>query len=566
MSDIQQLIEKYALQNAIKQKQAPQVGAVMGKLMGNHADLRSRSKEITPIIKEVVDSIASGDLAQWEERLNSIAPELIEELSVKKEVVKGLKELETNGKPVIMRFAPNPNGPPTMGSARGIVVNSEYAKRYGGTFIIRFDDTDPVTKRPMLDAYTWYLDDCEWIGAKPDKVIYASDRIPLYYEYARKLIEMGHAYVCFCGQGTFKTLKDSKTACLHRDISVEENLAQWEKMLAGGYDEKSAVLRIKTDIEHKDPAIRDWGAFRIVKKDHPRPEVGEKYAVWPLLDFESAIEDHELGITHIIRGKDLMDSETRQTYIYRYFGWEYPKTMHWGRVKMHEFGKFSTSQLRKDIEAGVYTGWDDPRLPTLRAIRRRGIRPETIRKFMLDLGIGETDISLSLDTLYAENRKLVDSEANRYFFVWDPVKIEIEGADATISTPLLHPADAKRGQRTINAGTSLYVCKDDLASASVGDKFRLKDLYNIEITSISPLTVAYIGTDIELVKSKQARIIHWAPIDGIPATVISPDGTYEGICEDGVVAELDKVIQFERFGFVRIDSVDGDVVAYFTHK
>ena len=251
---------------------------------------------------------------------------------------------------VVMRFAPNPNGPATLGSARGMVVNSEYVKMYKGKFILRFDDTDPDIKRPMLEAYEWYLDDFRWLGVVPDQVIYASDHFPLYYDYARKLIEMGKAYVCFCKGEYFKELKDAKKACPHRGVSPEENLRHWEKMLAGEYEDQQAVLRIKTDIEHKDPALRDWGAFRIRKMAHPRSVIGNKYCVWPLLDFAGAIEDHELGMTHIIRGKDLMDSEKRQSYIYKYFGWKYPRTTHWGRVKIYEFGKFSTSSLRKAIE------------------------------------------------------------------------------------------------------------------------------------------------------------------------------------------------------------------------
>ncbi|MBU4220112.1 MAG: glutamate--tRNA ligase, partial [Euryarchaeota archaeon] len=326
-----------------------------------------------------------------------------------------------------------------------------------------------------------------------------------------------------------------------------------------------AVLRIKTDIAHKDPAIRDWVSFRIIRTPHPRTEVGDKFCVWPLLDFEGAVEDHLLGTTLIIRGKDLIDSETRQRYVYKYMGWTYPRTMHWGRVQIHEFGKLSTSAIKKAIAEGTYTGWDDPRLPTIRAIKRRGILPEALRKFMLDLGLGETDISLSLDTLYAENRKIIDPIANRYFFVWDPVELEIEGAEPKIAKAPIHPT--RGGLREIPAGTKILITRNDADSLKEGERLRLKDLYNIEVTGISPLRVKFIGTDMDLVKKDKARIIHWVPLDGLIVRVLSPDGEYTGIGERGMEKELDKVVQFERFGFVRIDSVRGDeVVAYFTHK
>ncbi len=286
--DINLLIKKYALQNAVKYNKTPQAGAVIGKVMAN-PEFRSRAREITALVGEVLVEIEKMTPESREEELKKLAPELLEELKEKKEPEKGLPPLEING-PLVMRFAPNPNGPPTLGSARGIVVNSEYTKKYKGKLIIRFDDTDPATKRPMLEAYNWYLEDCEWLGAKPDEVVIASDRITRYYEVAEQLIKKSGAYVCFCEQEEFKSLKDAKKACPHRDVKPEKNLESWKKMLSGDYEEQEAVLRIKTDIAHKDPAIRDWVSFRIIRTPHPRPEVGDKYCVWPLLDFEGAVK------------------------------------------------------------------------------------------------------------------------------------------------------------------------------------------------------------------------------------------------------------------------------------
>jgi glutamyl-tRNA synthetase len=447
-----------------------------------------------------------------------------------------------------------------------MIINSEYVKKYDGTFIIRFDDTDPQTKRPLLEAYDWYLDDCRWLDAEPETVVLASDRLPLYYDYARQLIEMGKAYVCFCTGAEFKQYKDESKPCPHRELSPEEHLGHWDTMLAGEYEEKTAVLRIKTDIRHKDPALRDFGAFRIVKTPHPRAEVGDKYVVWPLLDFEGAIEDHELGMTHIIRGKDLMDSEKRQKYIYDYLGWKYPKTTHWGRVKIHEFGKFSTSSLRKAIEEGTYSGWDDPRLPTLRALRRRGILPEALRKFMVDMGVGETDVSISMDSLYAENRKLVDPVANRYFFVPDPVEMELENPEPQVATPSLHPVE-NRGCRSIEVGSRVYVSRNDTAGMGEGSLIRLKDLFNVEIVSTNPLIGRCAGKAMEEIRKTRSPIIQWVGEDHLSVEVRSPEGTIAGIGETAIAGQVDKIVQFERFGFCRIDSAEGkNVVAYFAHR
>jgi glutamyl-tRNA synthetase len=562
MDRIRELIEKYALQNAVKYKAAPNAGAVMGKLMGEHPELRTRAREITPQIIEVLSEIEGMRPEEWQSRLSAIAPELITELSARKEPSKGLPPLDGGENGVIMRFAPNPNGPPTLGSARGIIVNSEYVKRYGGQFIIRFDDTDPVKKRPMPEAYGWYIEDCEWLGANPDKVITASERVSYYYDVAEELIRRGGAYVCRCAQEVFKEHKDKGIPCPHRDQNPELNMDLWRGMLGGELGEGQAVLRIKTDMYHKDPAIRDWAAFRIVSAPHPL--VGDRYRVWPLLDFESAVEDHLLGTTHILRGKDLADSETRQRYLYSHMGWTYPRVVHWGRIKIHQFGSFSTSKLRRAIEAGEYSGWDDPRVPTVRALRCRGIRPEALRRFMIDLGVGETDISISMDSIYAENRKLIDPEANRYFFVWDPVALEIEGKVPLVAHAPLHPT-IDRGFREIPAGNSVLICRSDTGSLKSGDKIRLKDFCNIEVISLKSEKSAkarFIGTEI----AKRMKIIHWAPAGGVPVRVLRPDGIDEGIGEAGIAGELDRVVQFERYGFVRINCLGDPIVAYFAHK
>jgi len=559
MEEIRDLIEKYALQNAVKYNAAPNAGAVMGKLMGERPELRSRAKEVSPLVGEVLARVEKTNPEEWKRRLEEIAPELLVQLSEKKEPDKGLPSLEGAEGGVVMRFAPNPNGPPTLGSARGIIVNSEYVKKYGGKFIIRFDDTDPVKKRPMPEAYGWYLEDCQWLAAKPDQVIVASERIEQYYPIAEELIRRGGAYVCRCPQAAFKEHKEKGIECIDRGQSIEENLDLWKKMLDGTLKEGEAVLRVKTDMHHKDPAIRDWPAFRIVTAPHPL--VGDRYRVWPLLDFESAVEDHLLGTTHIIRGKDLADSGSRQRYLYSYLGWEYPRVIHWGRVKIHQFGSFSTSKLRKAIEAGEYSGWDDPRVPTVRAMRCRGIRPEALRKFMIDLGVGETDISLSMDSIYAENRKLVDPEANRRFFVWEPVALEIEGDVPPLARAPLHPTD-DRGFREIPAGNRLFICRSDLEGFRAGDNIRLKDLCNVEITSLEPARALFLGKDM----GKRTKIIHWAPLDGVRVIVMKPDGVDEGIGETGIAEELGKVVQFERYGFVRVNKIGEPIVAYYAHR
>jgi glutamyl-tRNA synthetase len=284
-----------------------------------------------------------------------------------------------------------------------------------------------------------------------------------------------------------------------------------------------------------------------------------------MLDFESAIEDHLLNITHILRGKDLHDSEGRQRFLYDYLGWQYPITIHWGRISIHEFGKFSTSEIKRAIEKGIYQGWDDPKLPTICALRRRGFLPEAIRSFMVSLGVSESDISISLENLYAENRKIVDLSAHRYFFVKGPVRMKIIGVTSTTARPPLHPSSNVRF-REIHVESEVFISSSDIRFAPE-DIIRLKDLYNVKIVSLKPLIAEYAGDE----RTKQLKIVHWAPTNGLKVEVLTPEGVDDGIGEQGIASEVNSVVQFERYGFVRIDDIvtHGDqtkIIAYFAHK
>jgi glutamyl-tRNA synthetase len=181
---------------------------------------------------------------------------------------------------------------------------------------------------------------------------------------------------------------------------------------------------------------------------------------------------------------------------------------------------------------------------------------------MLDLGVNKTDIDLNMDSLYSINRRLIDPEANRYFFVWNPVELEIKGKVPLSAKAPLHPTQ-NRGFREIPAGNTLFVCKNDLDRLRPGDNIRLKDLCNIQILSVKPAMARFMG--IELLP--KMTIVHWAPKNGIPIKVAMPDGTSNnGVGELGIAGELGKVVQFERFGFVRIHRIGDSIVAYYTHR
>jgi glutamyl-tRNA synthetase len=558
--ETRELVRLYALQNAVEHGDDADPGAVIGTLMGEHPELREDAERISEEAPEVVASVNAMDADERRATLEEEAPEMLEE--DEKEDDDGLPELPNadDYDDVVMRFAPNPNGPPTIGSARGMVVNDEYVRGYDGTLVLRYDDTDPVNKRPLPDAYGWYEEDAEWLGVDVDEKYRASDRLETYYEHARELIEEGAAYVCDCPAEEFSERKAEGLACPHRDRTVEENLTEWEKMQNDATD---TVLRVKTDIEHKNPALRDWVAFRIVEEPHPL--TGDEYRVWPMLDFQSAVDDHLLGTTHIIRGKDLRDSEGRQRYVYDAFGWSYPEVLHWGRISVEEYGTLSTSSLAEAIEEGEYDGWDDPRVPTVRALRRRGIRGEALRGALLELGVSDADVEFSMEHVYSANRALVDDEANRYFFVRDPVCVEVEDAPSKTAHPPLHPDD-DRGEREIRADDAVLLEPDDLPE--VGEKLRLKSLYNVEVVSTDPPVVRHVGNDLSLVREGDASVVHWmSAVDGetVEATLRTPNGDEEGVVEAAARDEAGSVVQFERVGFARIEK-DEPFVAFFAHR
>jgi len=392
---------KHALKNAVEHGGKAAAGPVINKVLGDLPEARSDMKTLGKTVTKTVAEVNSLSVEEQKKRLLEIWPDALEK---KPEKPKEFPELPGNTSGVVLRFAPNPNGPPTIGSARGAYVNWYYARRYGGKFVLRFDDTDPKTKPPMPEAYDWYLEDFRWLfGEEPDEVYYLSDMLPEAYEYCEKLIRTGKAYSCKCSQEEGRKYRTQGKACPHRNQTPEENMKEWKRMLSGEYKEGEITIRIKTDLKAKDPAHRDFVAFKITYAPHPR--TGTKYHVWPALDFIGAIADKIIGVTHIIRGKDLRDSTTRQEYVYKYLGWKYPVTLYWGRLKVHGFGKLSTSQIRKGIEEGKYSGWDDPKLPTLKALKKRGITPEALREWFKSMGFTERDVAADLQILEAINRK-----------------------------------------------------------------------------------------------------------------------------------------------------------------
>ncbi len=559
--ELEELARKYALKNAVDYESQCNPGAVIGQIM---AEEDFEPSEVQQTAGKVCGEINAMSLEEQKEAL--------EEYEFEEETQEHdpIPDLEVDDEEqVVVRFAPNPNGPPHIGHARGMVINGELKQKYDGKLILRFDDTDPRKKRPLktekADAYEMYQEDYEWLGYEVDEVRYSSKQFDKYIEYAKKLIEKQKAYVCRCSPEDGSDYRSKGEACPHRNRSVEENLDEWQGMRNGSVEEGAATLKIKTDLDHKNPAVRDFVAFRII--DNPdHPVTGNEYRVWPMLDFAGALEDHFMGTTHIVRGKDLRASTKRQKYIYDYFDWDYPDIRYWGDVQISGFeAPVSGSTLGKLIEDGDLEGWDDPQAPTLRALKKRGFQAESIRNFFVDMGVSENDVEASVETLESFNRDIIDEEANRYFFVKDPVEIDVSGVPEDVKPEMpLHPDFPEKGNRSPelvrqNGAVKLLVEKEDTKEGFL----RLKGLCNIRITGDNK--AEYIEGDHTVAMEKDADIVHWAPTGSEDATVVMPDGSeIEGKLEEADISE-DEVVQFERFGFVRCDDSAGNMF-YFAHN
>jgi len=575
--ELREVIRKIALLNALRYGGKARPQPVLGKLLGEQPHLKKRIREVTLVINEVVREINRLSLEEQRRVVEEKWPEaLISEKVEEEKILPPLPNAEKYEK-IVTRFSPNPDFVLHLGSARAIVLSYEYAKMHNGLFYLRFEDTDPKMKKPVLEFYDSIREDLTWLGCKWDAEFIQSDKLPTYYEYAEEILKNGYAYVCTCKREEFRKKVIAKQPCPCRNLTPEENLVRWKCMLDGTYKEGEAIVRIKTDLNHPNPAVRDWPALRIIDtKRYPHPRVGSKYRVWPLYNFACGVDDHLMGITHIIRGKEHLTNQIRQEYMYRHFGWEYPEAIHYGRLKITG-ASLSKSRILQGLRNGLFKHWDDPRLATLATLRRRGITPEAIQRLIIDVGPKTADVVLSWENLYAYNRKIIDPSANRYFFVHNPRKLTVKNIPTAFTAHVpLHPDHPERGFRSFEikpeeGKASFLVSNNDAGIMRRGRKIRFMELFNFQVEKVEKDLIegVFHSKSYEEAKKLGAPLIHWLPVDGgIPCEVVMPDASIaDGVAEDACRRlRVGEIIQFERFGFVRVDNLDSRLTAYFAHR
>jgi glutamyl-tRNA synthetase len=565
---MKEVVLKYVLKNAFEFKGSVNTKVVLGMILRDNPDLKKDVPKVLSQIEKITKEVAKKSLKDIEIQLYKINPELLE--TKKKEIKGPLKVLPNAQKGnVVVRIAPSPSGPLHIGHAYGAALNSLYAQMYNGKFILRIEDTNP--ENIYEKAYDLIEQDAQWLTqGNITKIVVQSSRLKKYHTAAQKLVDSNNAYVCECDANTFREQKNNAKACPCRSLDIKEHQKRYKKMFKR-YSSGEAVLRLKTDIKHKNPAMRDFAIMRI--NEHSHPKTGTKERVWPLMVLSVAIDDHELGITHVLNGKDHADNAHKEAMIIEMLGSKPPIYKHWGMINFEGFS-LSSTKTRIAIEQKEYHGWDDIRLPTLPALRRRGYQPGAFEKFAIEIGLSLTDKKVSRSEFWkhinAFNRDIIEPNSNRFFFVENPVEVEMQGAVEKKVEFDVHPDYPKRGKREVMFNGKVLLAQNDIDLLEENKIHRLIDCCNfmIEKGKFNVLSEEY--EEFKHAGKKKGNIIHWLPKEHktIPVEVLLEDGTcVKGIGENGLRdVDIGTIVQFERNYFVRIDSsTQKNITCWYLH-
>jgi len=551
------VIERAALLNATKHDGKAELGAVIGRVLAEVPELRSKAGLVSKEAAAAVKRVNSLSLAEQERTLKAKFPGLEE--PKEKEGRVGLPPLPNAVKGrTAFRLPPEPSGFMTVGHAMAFTINSLYTEQYDGELWLRFEDTNP--RKVLPKYYDSFRQGIAWLGIECDHEKNVSDDVERIYQEGGRLVEMGDAYVCSCDEAKVKRLRFEGTPCEHREASIETNLRRWDELVAKKHKEGSFVVRFKGDMQSPNYSLRDTNLFRII--DSPHPLTGTRYTLWPTYDLANAVEDEMCGITHVLRSSEFRN-ELQQLI---------RDALKFRRLEVIQFSRFnfkgapvSKRLLRPLVEKKVVSGWDDPRMPTVEGLKRRGIMPQTIREFTQQVGYTKTEHEYDWSMLLSLNRKLLDPISKRIFFVPDPVPLAVEGAPRRKATIQFHP-QADLGSRTVDTQGAFFVAALDLKSMKKGSVFRLMDLYNVELTSRGKKAIGRYAGD-EVVQN--SRKFQWVTPAHVEVQVTVPDvlflegGVYNkdslkdvhGFAEECASSlKVGDIVQFPRFGFARLDS------------
>lgn len=556
--ELEQAVEKYTLENAVKYNGKARIKAVIGSIIQALPMARGNMSLLSRMVNKKVREINKLSVDKQREMIEKKYPDLLEEKKKEEKDIfafLGIKE----GEKIITAFPPGPEKYPHIGHAKALFLNYLLAKRYKGKFFLRFEDTNPTLVKK--EFYDIMLDNFKWLGVTWDKLQYASDNMKLFYEMAEKAVKSGNAYMCSCDVETIRQNRAKGKACKCRDKTLKQNLNEWKhfhKAKPG-----SAVLRLKIDLEHYNSTMRDPTVFRIIDEPHARH--GKKYRVWPNYDFQNAVMDGYYGVTNRFRSKEFEMRSALQQHIQKLLGLTITYTYEFARFNLKGVPS-SGRVIREMIKNKELIGWDDPLLSTIVALRRRGFTPGAIKNFVISTGITKSEATMTWDDLIVHNRRILDEKADRYFFVAEPVMIIIRNAPEQDIELHLHP-EHRHGGRKFKVKEEFYMSKDDYDVLRSGQLYRFMDCLNFVKKQKEFI---YDSTEYKKFKEKGAKIMHYLPFQKklVNIEVLMPDkrivvGLGEPLMKKLKVGDI---IQAERFGFMRLDKKEKDKLFFwYTH-
>ncbi|MCX6770948.1 MAG: glutamate--tRNA ligase [Candidatus Micrarchaeota archaeon] len=560
---LEETIRKYTLKNAADYKLAIPA-KVVGKVIGEFPDAKNDMKATMRLLNEEakrVNSLTHGQVAQEMKEF---------EYAERKEEK---KELELPGAirgHVLTRFPPEPSGYPHIGHAKAAWLDCQSALNHGGKMLLRFDDTNP--EKEKQEYVTALKDGLAWLGIEWSDETYTSDRVEELYTYCDELFVKYKAYVCTCSAEAVKKGREEKKECDCTAREPQENMALFRKMRDGKLEEGAAVVRFRGDMHSENTVMRDPTLFRIIKAPHYRQ--GEKYKCWPSYDFSAPILDSVEGITHAMRTKEYELRDELYFAILKILELRRPHLIEFSRLSI-QGAPISKRLITPLIEQKKVEGWDDPRLPTLKGLARRGMLPEAVKTFVLSFGISKVESEPSWDALLAENRKLLDERCMRRYFVRSPAKLAVEGAPAKEADVPNHPKNAAMGKRKIAAAGEFYIAGADADALAVGETFRLKELYNLVVAEKQP---GQVRAKYDADEGLAAKKIQWVPVESavsckvrVAGDLLDEAGNFraDSLSEDSGFCEascrelaVGDIVQLERYGYARMDKLEENGVVF----
>ncbi|HLC48329.1 MAG TPA: glutamate--tRNA ligase [Candidatus Norongarragalinales archaeon] len=567
---LEEIVMKHVLKNAYEHGIANEK-AVAGKVVAEYPDARKEMKLVMEKVRIAISETAPLSKEEIGERMKSYSFSEKKPEEERKFRLPGIEQ----GK-VVTRFLPEPNGFLHIGHAKAAWLSSELARQYGGKCILRFDDTNPEAEsQDFVDAIRQSL---KWAGLEFSSENFTSDRMAQLQNFGGKMVILNRAYVCTCAQDVMKANRFSGKPCDCRDRKAGENFSLWGGMIAGKLSGGEAVLRFRGDMASVNTAMRDPTLFRIIAAPHFRQ--GTKYFAWPTYDFEVSISDSLDGITHALRSKEYELRDELYYAILSAANLRRPVVYDFSRLSM-KGTLLSKRFLKPLIGQNKVLGWDDPRLPTLDGLKRRGILPLAIREFVLRQGLSKVESEPEFSDLLAINRRMLDPKAPHYFFIPAPEKLIVEKIPGKFAEGVILAGSPSGAPRKFRIGGEFHIPGADAGKMEVGSVVRLKDLFNVKILGKSGegIKAEFAGEGMAVVSHK----IQWLPAgngEAIPCDVMEASDLLDGkgdfnenglavnsgLCERSCEGlELGEIVQFERYGFCRLDKKEeGKLVFIFS--